>query len=86
MTDNTDEHFMLIKGDVSGIQDFIFHIPSKGAAKSLKGHSVYIALLSDVITRYMVREMGLEDANILYNGGGNFYILVLRPVKQNLMR
>jgi CRISPR-associated protein Csm1 len=76
MTDNTDEHFMLIKGDVSGIQDFIFHIPSKGAAKSLKGHSVYIALLSDVITRYMVREMGLEDANILYNGGGNFYILV----------
>ncbi|HHX23172.1 MAG: type III-A CRISPR-associated protein Cas10/Csm1 [Tepidanaerobacteraceae bacterium] len=75
MTDNADNHFMLIKGDVSGIQDFIFHIPSKGAAKSLKGHSVYIALLSDGITRYMVREMGLEEANILYNGGGNFYIL-----------
>lgn len=75
MTDNTDSHFMLIKGDVSGIQEFIFHIPSKGAAKSLKGHSVYISLLSDVITRFMAREMGLEDANILYNGGGNFYIL-----------
>jgi len=75
MTDNTDNHFMLIKGDVSGIQEFIFHIPSKGAAKSLKGHSVYVSLLSDVITRYMAREMGLKEANILYNGGGNFYIL-----------
>lgn len=78
MTDNTDNHFMLIKGDVSGIQEFIFHIPSKGAAKSLKGHSVYISLLSDVITRYFIREMELEDANILYNGGGNFYILAPR--------
>lgn len=78
MVDNTDHHFMLIKGDVSGIQDFIFHIPSKGAAKSLKGHSVYISLLSDVITRYIAREMGLESANILYNGGGNFYILAPR--------
>jgi len=75
MTDNSDDHFMLIKGDVSGIQDFIFHIPSKGATKSLKGHSVYISLLSDVITRYIARKMGLENANILYNGGGNFYIL-----------
>ncbi|MCG1013083.1 type III-A CRISPR-associated protein Cas10/Csm1 [Tepidanaerobacter sp. GT38] len=78
MTDNTDNHFMLIKGDVSGIQNFIFHIPSKGAAKSLKGHSVYVSLLSDVITRHLVRGMGLEDANILYNGGGNFYILAPR--------
>lgn len=75
MEHNTDEHFMLINGDVSGIQDFIFNIPSKGAAKSLKGHSVYIALLTDVIIRYLIREMELKEANILYNGGGNFYIL-----------
>ena len=75
MDHNTNEHFMLINGDVSGIQDFIFNIPSKGAAKTLKGHSVYIALLTDVITRYLIREMGLKEANILYNGGGNFYIL-----------
>lgn len=74
-TQNNDDHFILINGDVSGIQDFIFNIPSKGAAKSLKGHSVYIALLTDVITRYLIKEMRLKEANILYNGGGNFYIL-----------
>jgi len=36
------EQFILINGDVSGIQDFIMEIPSKGAAKSLKANSIYI--------------------------------------------
>jgi len=75
MNENDEHHFMLINGDISGIQDFIFNIPGKGAAKSLKGHSVYITLLTDVLARYLIRKLDLKDANILYNGGGNFYIL-----------
>ncbi|WAA11983.1 type III-A CRISPR-associated protein Cas10/Csm1 [Fervidibacillus halotolerans] len=67
--------FILIQGDVSGIQSFIFNIPSKGAAKSLKGRSVYVSLLSEVIARYMLRELNLPFSNLLYNGGGNFFIL-----------
>lgn len=79
MKDNTDLHFLLINGDVSGIQDFIFNVPSKGAAKTLKGHSVYLNLLTDAITRYFLKEMDLKEANVLYNGGGNFFILA--PLK-----
>jgi len=75
MKENDEHHFMLINGDISGIQEFIFNIPSKGAAKSLKGHSVYITLLTDLLARYLVRMLNLKDANILYNGGGNFFIL-----------
>jgi len=86
MKENTDNHFMLINGDVSGIQDFIFNIPSKGAAKTLKGHSVYINLLTDVITRYLVKEMDLKEANILYNGGGNFYILAPLKWKEKFLK
>ncbi|WAA09841.1 type III-A CRISPR-associated protein Cas10/Csm1 [Fervidibacillus albus] len=67
--------FILIQGDVSGIQSFIFNIPSKGAAKSLKGRSVYVSLLSEVIARYILRELSLPFSNLLYNGGGNFFIL-----------
>ncbi|NLK93146.1 MAG: type III-A CRISPR-associated protein Cas10/Csm1 [Bacteroidales bacterium] len=85
MTENTDNHFMLINGDLSGIQDFIFNIPSKGAAKSLKSHSVYITLLTDVITRFLIRELGLKEANIIYNGGGNFYILAPRAYKEKFL-
>jgi CRISPR-associated protein Csm1 len=73
--DKTSNHFLLIHGDVSGIQNFIFSIPSKGAAKSLKGRSVYISLLSDVIVRYLLDKLDLNPTNLLYNGGGNFFIL-----------
>jgi CRISPR-associated protein Csm1 len=81
---NNDTHFMLINGDVSGIQDFIFNIPSKGAAKFLKGHSVYITLLTDAIARYLLMEMGLKEANLLYNGGGNFYILAPKIYEEQI--
>lgn len=70
-----DPRLALIHGDVSGIQNFIFNIPSKGAAKSLKGRSVYISLLSDVIVRYIIDKLDLYPTNLLYNGGGNFFIL-----------
>jgi len=71
----TDEHFILINADLSGIQNYIFNIPSEGAAKSLKGRSVYLVLLMEAISEFMIRELDLEKANIIYNGGGNFYIL-----------
>jgi len=70
-----DEYFILLNADLSGIQNYIFNIPSKGAAKSLKGRSTYIVLLMEAICDYMIRELDLENANIIYNGGGNFYIL-----------
>lgn len=66
----------LVKADISGIQDFIFSISSKEAAKSLKGRSVYISLITDIISKYIVRKLELSQNNILYNGGGNFYIVI----------
>lgn len=67
--------FILIGGDLSGIQNFIFNIPSKGAARSLKGRSVYLELLTRYIARYIFDRLDLPITNLLYNGGGNFYIL-----------
>jgi CRISPR-associated protein Csm1 len=68
----------LLLGDLSGIQSFIFNIPSpsKGAAKSLKGRSLYLEILLYVIARYVLRELNLPIINMLYIGGGNFYLLV----------
>lgn len=85
MPKNNDNHFMLINGDVSGIQDFIFNIPSKGAAKTLKGHSVYVSLLTDVLARYLISKLNLKEANILYNGGGNFYILAPKVCEEKFI-
>ncbi|XRO77255.1 type III-A CRISPR-associated protein Cas10/Csm1 [Methanocaldococcus sp. 10A] len=69
------EIFSLIHGDISGVQDFIFKIVSKGATKSLKGRSFYLDFLTELCARYVVKELNLPIANILFYGGGHFYIL-----------
>jgi len=73
---NSDKStFFLINGDLSGIQEFIFNIPSKGAVKSLKGRSTYLVLLTRYIAKYILDKLELPIVNLLYSGGGNFYIL-----------
>lgn len=68
--------FLLVGGDLSGIQDFIFNVPSKGAAKSLKGRSLYLELLTEVTAKLILRKFDLPLSNLIYSGGGNFYLLV----------
>jgi len=70
------EAFTLLSGDISGIQGFIYNISSEGAAKSLKGRSIYMSLLPEIIAKYIVRKLSLTYANILYCGGGHFYLLL----------
>ncbi|MFW6025306.1 MAG: type III-A CRISPR-associated protein Cas10/Csm1 [Candidatus Woesearchaeota archaeon] len=79
-----ENQFILINGDLSGIQDFIFNIPSKKASKSLKGRSMYLNLLLDAIVEYIIEQLNLKKANILYNGGGNFYILAPESKKEEI--
>ncbi|MBS4534147.1 type III-A CRISPR-associated protein Cas10/Csm1 [Clostridium sp. D2Q-14] len=80
--ENNEQKFLLINGDISGIQDFIFNIPSKGASKSLKGRSVYINLLSEIVSKFIIDRFELKEANIIFNGGGNFLILASESKKQ----
>ncbi|MBQ7946640.1 MAG: type III-A CRISPR-associated protein Cas10/Csm1 [Bacteroidaceae bacterium] len=69
------EHFLLVGADFSGIQQYIYDIVSKRAAKNLKGRSFYLRLTSDSIVRFLLRELGLYATNVIYNSGGCFYIL-----------
>lgn len=69
------EECILIKGDLSGIQKFIFKTDTSDALKTLKGRSLYLSLLQDLCAKRIVGELELDITNILYCGGGNFYIL-----------
>ena len=82
--DDSNSPFILIKGDVSGIQNFIYHIPDsisgqtgegKKKAKRLRGRSFYISILTDTIADVLIRDLNLQEANILYAGGGHFTLL-----------
>lgn len=77
ISENTaKDRFLLVAGDVSGIQDFLYTITSKGAAKGLRGRSLYLQLLSDAAAKFMLRELDYPLANLIYSGGGHFYILI----------
>lgn len=69
------ETAVLVGGDISGVQKFIYSITSSGAAKSLRGRSFYLQLLTEAVARYVLRELGLPVTNIIYLGGGNFFLL-----------
>ena len=71
---------LLIGGDISGIQDFIYTISSKYAAKTLRGRSFYLQLLTEAVLRFLLREMGLPYLNVIYASGGHFFFLA--PLSQ----
>lgn len=70
-----EEAFLLVSGDISGIQNFIYTIPSNGALKSLRGHSFYLELFMENYIDEMLEALNLSRANLLYTGGGHFYLL-----------
>jgi CRISPR-associated protein Csm1 len=73
-TDET-EVALLVGGDISGVQDFIYTISSKGAAKMLRGRSFYLQLLTEAVLRFVLRRLGLPYTSVIYSGGGHFYLL-----------
>ena len=78
------DNCLLLKGDLSGIQDFIFDVVSKGAARSLKGRSFRVQMVTQMYVDYLLRTLGLSPANLLYEGGGNFYMLVPKSKEATL--
>ncbi len=66
---------LLVGGDLSGVQNFIYTLTSQGAARTLRGRSFYLQLLTEAVLRYVLRELGLPYTNVIYAGGGHFYLL-----------
>lgn len=72
-----EKQFLLVGGSVSGIQKFIYNITSKGALKGLRARSFYLEVLIEHIIDEILELVGdLSRANIIYSGGGNFYLLL----------
>ena len=66
----------LIKGDISGIQKFLYQIKSEGASRELRGRSFYLQLLTEAIALWILRRFNLPITNLLLASGGHFYLLV----------
>jgi len=66
---------LLVGGDISGIQSFIYTISARGAARTLRGRSFYLQLLTEAILRFVLAQLGLPSTNVIYSGGGHFFLL-----------
>ncbi len=74
--DAVKNHFLIIGGDISGIQKYIYSLEdTKGAAKRLRGRSFFIKLLADMGAYKIIDALDLTLANIIISSGGKFYIL-----------
>jgi len=70
-----EENLLLIEGDFSGIQAYIYNVSGKGTLKYLRARSSYLELISwDVVLR-IIEELDLTLANVVFNAGGHFMII-----------
>ena len=84
----------LIKGDISGIQRFLYQILSEGAANQLRARSFYLQLLTEAIAHWVLKQFDLPITNLLFASGGHFYILApyteaktkLNTIRQNISK
>lgn len=75
IVDREKEIFLLVRGDISGVQQFIYTITSKKALVNLRGRSFFLELLSHHVAERLIEELRLTRANILFVGGGGFEII-----------
>jgi len=68
---------LLLEGDLSGIQAFIFGVASsEGVSKRLRGRSFFLSLLPELVARFILNQLGYPFINVLYASAGKFQILL----------
>lgn len=92
----TTNEFILVGGDFSGIQDYIFDITNRGsggASKRLRARSFFISLFSEVTIHKILHALDLPIVCNLFSSGGKFLLLapnnegikdILRSVKTEI--
>jgi len=71
-----DGKWIFVGGNISGIQKFIYNLKSsKSTLKVLRGRSFYLEALVESIATKILEELNLSRSNLIYSGGGNFFII-----------
>ena len=78
---NNHKKFYMFEFDMSGIQNYIYKVVEGSStkryiAKSLRGRSILISLLTSAISYSILNEFSLTEANIIYDTGGGGLILL----------
>lgn len=82
---SNDPKWVMVCGDFSGIQKFIYNLTNKGAAKGLRGRSFYVQLFCRVCAEHILKRLGLTKTALLYNSGGKFYMLAAETQQKKIL-
>ncbi len=77
--DRQQQKFILLGGDLSGIQKYIFDLVHTGISKItsiLRARSFYLSVLPNIVVTKILTELELTSANCLMNSGGMFLLLL----------
>lgn len=75
------EKFLLVVGDMGGIQGHIYRIAGAeagvgGIAKRLRARSLEVSLAAEAMALGLLRHLGLTPLNRILGAGGKFYLLL----------
>ncbi len=73
-----DRKFLIVNGDLQGIQNFIFGRfgdTARYRSKILRGRSFAVSLLTELAADMLCREIGLPFSSVLLNAAGKFTII-----------
>lgn len=68
--------FLLVEGDIRGIQRYIYDVTSKGALRGLRARSFNLELLLEETSDRVLKDLGLPATQVLLSGGGHFQLLL----------
>jgi CRISPR-associated protein Csm1 len=70
------ERYLFVRGDISGVQSFLYTITSRGALRMLRARSAFLEVLAEHAVAEVLREAGVPRTNVIYVGGGGFQLLL----------
>lgn len=75
--------YLFVRGDMSGVQEFIYTIASKGALRMLRARSFFLELLTEHAVAGILRRSGAPRTNVIFVGGGGFQLLLPNTKKSS---
>ena len=77
MSNHSKQSGFFIKGDVSGIQEFIFNVKSEKAARVLNVRSAYIQMYTRIVKEYLKEQLkDIGTVEEFSEGGGSFFLFL----------
>jgi len=78
--ENNDlKKFIILSGDLSGIQKYLLHTfeeNTKGSSKILRGRSFFISQVQNIVIHHILKELNLPITQKIKDAGGNFELLL----------